>query len=109
MKKTVVLALAVVLGAANTVAKPSSRSRTQGKSTTATVRAVYTMVGCPHCVVLENALRRAGVRLTKSYTDEYRYASYPTVVYSDGRADNGQRFYNRKAKATSPVRVIEAR
>ena len=107
MKKTVVLALAVVLAAAGAMAKPSSRSHNKG--TSVTVRAIYTMVGCPHCTVLENSLKNAGVRLSKSYTDQYRFAAYPTVVYSDGRTDQGQRIYNKKARATSPVRVIEAR
>lgn len=106
MRSLVVVVLAVALAALSAAAFPASSG--SGKKSRVTVRAVYTMVGCSHCHELERSLRRSGVRLAKSATDEYRYDSYPTVVYSDGRRDSGQRIYRKGVRLPSRLRVVEA-
>lgn len=106
MRSLVVFVLAVFLAAwsGSGVSAPTK----SGKKARPTVRAVYTMVGCSHCHELESSLRRSGVRLNRVYTDEYRYDAYPTVLYSDGRRDSGQRIYRKTVRLPGSVRVVEA-
>lgn len=87
-------------------AKPVSTKKSNVKASS--IRAIYTVVGCSHCHELERNLWQAGVKISKFHTSEYRYGAYPTVVYSDGRTDNGQRIQRRSVSVPRSVRIIEA-
>lgn len=68
---------------------------------------VYTLSTCQDCANFKQWLRRAGVRLSTTKTRESPVSLYPTVVYSDGGADHGERVYSRQASLPRTLRIIE--
>lgn len=71
------------------------------------ITAIYTLSTCPHCMELKDLLQRKGVRLEAAASDGRSFGAYPTVVYSDGATDHGDRIYGNSVQLPSSVRIIE--
>jgi hypothetical protein len=63
--------------------------------------------GCDACNGLQNFLKRVGVRLRVSHVDQSPYSTFPTVVYSDGSTDNGERIYSKRCQFPKNLSVEE--
>ncbi len=70
---------------------------------------LYVVDGCEACAALLNYLNKAGVKLELKKVDRSSCAAYPTVVYSDGAADHGERIYAQKVPLPKSVKVEDAR
>ncbi len=67
----------------------------------------YTLSTCQDCIQFKQWLRQAGVRLTTVQTRESPVSVYPTVMYSDGRSDHGERLYSRQVSLPRSLKVVE--
>jgi hypothetical protein len=70
---------------------------------------LYVVEGCEACNGLQAYLRRVGVKLTVSRVGNSPYSTFPTVVYSDGTTDNGERVYSKSCQFPKSVAVDECR
>jgi hypothetical protein len=70
---------------------------------------LYVVEGCEACNGLQSYLRRVGVKLTISRVGNSPYSTFPTVVYSDGTTDNGERVYSKTCQFPKSVAVDECR
>lgn len=100
---TVVMAATMSAPAKSRTTSKSSSSRTQGN----TAVVAYTLASCSDCAAFKQFLRQSGVKTTTVSGRDYNVSLYPTVVYSDGTSDNGQRLYARQVKLPRTLRVIE--
>jgi hypothetical protein len=57
---------------------------------------LYVVQGCDSCAGLMNYLRQAGVVLSINHIERGTYTTFPTVLYSDGTVDHGERIYGQK-------------
>lgn len=71
------------------------------------ISAIYTLRTCPHCMELESSLQQSGVKLNISGTNQRYYGAFPTVVYTDGTTDHGDRIYGGSVRLPGSVRIIE--
>lgn len=71
------------------------------------ISAIYTLRSCPHCMELESRLQQSGVQMSATETSQRYYGAFPTVVYTDGATDHGDRIYNGSVKLPASVRIIE--
>ena len=92
----VILAMAVVPATADTTKKSAVRPVV-----------AYTLSGCETCASLKSRLRREGVKLHVTHTDKHEYDLYPTVIYSDGRSDHGDRIFRGRCTLPKSLRVYE--
>jgi hypothetical protein len=67
----------------------------------------YTLAGCPDCAAFKQYLQQSGVRMTTSYTRSRDVSLFPTVVYSDGTSDHGERVYGRQVQLPRALRIVE--
>jgi hypothetical protein len=65
------------------------------------------MENCPACEALAHALASAGARMNVSYTGDARVEEFPTVVYSDGKRDTGNRIKSGVVALSGSIRVIK--
>lgn len=82
-------------------------ARKHSTSSSRTPVVAYTLAGCPDCAAFKQYLRQSGVHYTTTYTRDRSVSLFPTVVYSDGRADNGERVYAGQVKLPKNLRLIE--
>lgn len=84
-------------------------AKPRGSKSRAATRPVvmYSLAGCPDCAAFKYYLQQSGVRLSVSQTRERNYSLFPTVVYSDGRTDHGERVYARQVALPKSLRVVE--
>ena len=68
---------------------------------------VYVVEGCEACNGLQAFLRRVGVKLNVSRIDHSPYSTFPTVIYSDGTSDNGERIYSKRCQFPKNLAVEE--
>src|SRR5436190_12001378 len=101
MKRVMILVAMLVAVALTAPAKSTTTKRTSGR----TVVAAYTLAGCPDCAAFKRYLRQSGVHYTTTYTRDRNVSLYPTVVYSDGQADNGERVYAGQVHLPKSVRL----
>jgi hypothetical protein len=102
MKHVIML---VTLLVAITMTAPAKTKNRSSSSRTPVV--AYTLAGCPDCAAFKQFLRESGVHYTTTYTRDRSVSLFPTVVYSDGRADNGERVYGRQVSLPKNLRLIE--
>lgn len=67
----------------------------------------YTLEGCETCSDLKSYLRQCGVSLKIQYTDERYYDAYPTVFYSNGSSDHGERIHWGRTTLPKSLKVVE--
>lgn len=70
---------------------------------------LYVVEGCEACNGLQAYLRRVGVKLSISRVGNSPYSTFPTVVYSDGTTDNGERVYSKTCQFPKSLAVDECR
>ena len=68
---------------------------------------VYTLNGCDACASLKSHLRHSGVELAITHISERKYDLYPTVIYSDGRSDHGNRVWAGRCSLPQSLPVYE--
>lgn len=110
MKKILVVVLVLVAVTMSATARTRSYSR-NSHSTPATAKTpvmAYTLAGCPDCAAFKQYLQSSGVKLATSYTRDRNVSLYPTVVYSDGSTDNGERVYGRQVRLPHTLKLVEA-
>lgn len=71
------------------------------------ISAIYTLRTCPHCIELESSLQQSGVKLNITGTNQRYYGAFPTVVYTDGTTDHGDRIYGGSVRLPNSVRIVE--
>lgn len=110
MQRTLILITMLLTATLSAPAKSTTTHKSRTSHTTTAARTpvvAYTLAGCPDCAAFKQFLRAAGVHTTTQYTRENRVSLYPTVVYSDGRTDNGERVYARQVKLPKSLTLIE--
>ena len=97
-------------------AKPAKKPKvtqaaapTGGKPKRLQLDHLYVVEGCEACKGLQDYLRRVGVKLSVSRVNNSPYSTFPTVVYSDGTTDNGERIYSKTCQFPKSVAVDECR
>jgi hypothetical protein len=88
------------------VALPTQQAPVRGSSSSP-IQAIYTLHSCPHCMELEGLLQQKGVQLSTTETNQRYYGAYPTVVYSDGSTDHGDRIYGNSVQLPSSIKIIQ--
>lgn len=78
-------------------AKPAAR---------ACVSVIHVIKGCAACEAMQKWLRDGGVKLETTNVEQGAYKLYPTVVYSDKKADHGERMYKQQAIIPEKICVI---
>ncbi|MGI8907418.1 MAG: hypothetical protein ACR2IE_13115 [Candidatus Sumerlaeaceae bacterium] len=96
-----------------TSSKQSSPSRPK-KAKTVTAKPgvlqptfVYVAPNCDACSGLLKYLRQAGVVLSIDKVDRGNCTAFPTVIYSDGQTDHGERIYTQKVPLPRKLRIQE--
>lgn len=105
-RRVVVLALMVFMAATSLPAAKRS-TKTRKASTTPRVEQFYSLAGCDRCASLKRSLRRSGVSLSITEVDERYFQYYPTVFYSDGHYDHGDRVFVGRCRLPRSLEVIE--
>jgi hypothetical protein len=82
-------------------------ARTYAKSDVLQPTQLYVQTGCEACAGLLGYLRRCGVSLAVSHVDRGRYNMFPTVIYSDGVSDHGERIYGQQVPLPKKITVEE--
>lgn len=93
---TLMLAM-VIVAPGSGVAKPPGKP---------CVTTIHVIKGCAACEVMEKWLRDGGVKLDVVHVERGDYKLYPTVVYSDKKADHGERMFKQQASIPQKICVI---
>lgn len=93
--------------------KSANKAKTKKPATTAKPGAlqptlVYVAEGCEACAGLMSYLRQAGVVLAINKVEHPKCSLFPTVLYSDGQQDHGERIYNREVPLPKKLGVEES-
>lgn len=75
-------------------------------STKPCVATIHVIKGCAACEAMQKWLRDGGVKLDVANVERGAYKLYPTVVYSDKKADHGERMYKQQASIPEKICVI---
>lgn len=107
MYKTIALLLMLV---ASVSMGGSGKTTSKATSTTTlpAIVSVYTLAGCPDCAALKARLRQSGVQLQIKPVQERFFETFPTVIYSNHKSDNGQRVRSHRVRLSGSVEVYEA-
>lgn len=88
--------------------KSSKKAKTEAKPKPLQPSVMYVTAGCEACEGLLRYLRQAGVVIKLSVVDRTGYNSFPTVVYTDGKSDHGERIYGRQAQLPKQLKVQQS-
>lgn len=67
---------------------------------------IHVTEGCDACAGLLAYMKSAGVKLEAKKAERSKYPAFPTVDYSDGGYDHGERIYGKKVAVPKAVKVI---
>jgi hypothetical protein len=105
--KRVMILVAMLVAVAMIAPAKSKTYKSRSTTTARTPVVAYTLAGCPDCAAFKQYLRQSGVHYTTTHTRDRNVSLFPTVVYSDGQADNGERISGGQAKLPKAIRLIE--
>jgi hypothetical protein len=108
LTRRIVVLLVLVMAVSTSL--PAAKKSTKKKTTTSSAPRVvqfYSLEGCDRCTTLKRHLRRKSVSLEITTVDEKYFRYYPTVFYSDGRYDHGDRVFAGRARLPKSLEVIE--
>ncbi len=103
------LVVIVLLGAC--CGTPATAAPTKGKAKAPVAKEVcvtriHIIKGCGVCETMVSWLTQGGVKLNIKSIDRGEFPTYPTVVYSDGKRDHGDRMYSRNAGIPEAIDVV---
>jgi hypothetical protein len=67
---------------------------------------VHVTEGCQACASLLSHLKAAGTKLETKKVDRSKYPLFPTVDYTDGSYDHGERIYTRQVGVPKSLKVM---
>lgn len=84
----------------------SAEHSVQAKAEKTRPTIVHVTEGCDACAALLAHMKAAGVKLEAKKAERAKYPLFPTVDYSDGLYDHGERIYAKKVAVPKSVKVI---
>lgn len=93
----------------NAPAAPVQSGKEKSKAKPVVPNQLYVVDGCDACAALLKYLKQAGVKLDVKKVERSSCSAYPTVVYTDGAADHGERIYAQQVPLPKSVKVEDAR
>jgi hypothetical protein len=70
------------------------------------VKKLNVIEGCEVCGAMMEWLKKGGIKLDMSHVDHGAYPLYPTVEYSDGTQDHGEKMYAQEVQIPARICVI---
>lgn len=100
-------AFATLAPAVSVAADSAAGKRRPGSQAAHRPVLAYMLAGCPDCAAFRSFLQQNGVQIRTRYTRERPVDLFPTVIYSDGYRDHGERTYARQVKLPKSLTLIE--
>lgn len=66
---------------------------------------MYSLEGCHACEALEQRFVKAGVEITTQSVKRAPFDDFPTVIYSNGASDGGERIYDGKTTTPKTLKI----
>ncbi len=87
------------------VTAPAIRAAEKPATTKACVEKIHVIKGCAACEAMQDWLRKGGVELDITHVQTGPFKLYPMVVYSDKKADHGDRMYRQQVTIPGKICV----
>jgi len=103
---SVAIALALPVSAAKAAKSPAKAPVSSKKKAVVCVQKLNVIEGCEVCAAMLDWLKKGGIKLDISHVEHGAYPLYPTVQYSDGTSDHGEKMYKQEVQIPTHLCVV---